>query len=497
MSPIVTILVVAFLIFICLGYVKAPPDTAIIISGIRRKPRVLIGKAGVKLPFFERKDVLTLAPITIDVNTDEHIPTLDFINVKVDAVAKVQVNTVDPGAIQLAMRNFLNKKQPEIMRELQDSLQGNMREIIGTLTLKDICNNRDEFGKQVQSKADEDMRKLGMTIISCNIQNIRDRSGLIEDMGMDNTSKIKKEAAIAKAQAERDIAIAQAEADKDANDARVLAQTEIAKRNNELAIKQAELQIISDQKQAEADVAYKIEAELRRKDVEVNKVNADIAERERIIELKKKEAEVAEQSLNAEIKKQAEAKRYAMEQAAEVELFQQKKAAEAKRYLEEQEAEALKKKAEAEKFAAEQKAEGIKLVGEAEAEAIKAKGIAEAEGIDKKAEAMKKMGEASVLEMFFNAYPSIMAAAAKPLENVDQIMMFGEGNSAKMVGDIVNSTRQVMSGIEASTGIDIQALVSGFMGGKLSDNDKTLPPVPPTPPVRPNKHVQKEENKTE
>ena len=489
------VLLVAFLIFMGLGYVKAPPDTAIIISGIRRKPRVLIGKAGVKLPFFERKDILTLAPITIDVNTDEHIPTLDFINVKVDAVAKVQVNTTDPGAIQLAMRNFLNKKQPEIMRELQDSLQGNMREIIGTLTLKDICNNRDEFGKQVQSKADEDMRKLGMTIISCNIQNIRDRSGLIEDMGMDNTSKIKKEAAIAKAQAERDIAIAQAE--KDANDARVIAQTEIAQRNNELAIKQAELQIISDKKQAEADVAYKIESELRRKDVEVNKVNADIAEQERIIELKRREAEVKEQSLDAEIKKQAEAKRYAMEQAAEVELFQQKKAAEAKRYQEEQEAEALKKKAEAEKFAAEQKAEGIKLVGEAEAEAIKAKGIAEAEGIDKKAEAMKKMGEASVLEMFFNAYPSIMAAAAKPLENVDQIMMFGEGNSAKMVGDIVNSTRQVMSGIEASTGIDIQALVSGFMGGKLSDNDRPLPPVPPTPPVKPNKHVQKEDFKND
>ena len=87
-----------------------------------------------------------------------------------------------------------------------------------------------------------------------------------------------------------------------------------------------------------------------------------------------------------------------------------------------------------------------------------------------------------------------MAAAAKPLENVDQIMMFGEGNSAKMVGDIVNSTRQVMSGIEASTGIDIQALVSGFMGGKLSDNDKPLPPVPP---VKHNKHVQKEDFKNE
>ena len=85
------IIVIAFLIFMGLGYVKAPPDTAIIISGLRKKPKVLIGRAGIKWPFIERKDVLTLAPITIDVNTDEHIPTLDFINVKVDAVAKANL----------------------------------------------------------------------------------------------------------------------------------------------------------------------------------------------------------------------------------------------------------------------------------------------------------------------------------------------------------------------------------------------------------------------
>ena len=462
-------LAVAVIVILLLvkGYVKAAPDTAIIISGIRKKPKVLTGRAGIMIPFLERKDKLSLRQVTIDVKTGDYIPTLDFINIQVDAVVKVKVST-EPEKMQLAMKNFLNKKSNDIVEDLQDSLQGNMREIIGTLSLKDICNNRDEFGNQVQSKAMVDMEKLGMEIISCNIQNIADKNGLIEDMGMDNTSKIKKDAAIAKAQADRDIAIARANADKEANDARVAADTEIARQNNELAIKQAELQILSDTKKAEADAAYEIQQQEQRKNIEVNATNADIAKQERIIELKKAEAEVKEQSLSAEIRKTADAEKYAAEKKAEVELFQKQKEAEAKKYEAIQEAEALKNKAEAERFASEQKATGIKIVGEAEAQAIKAKGIAEAEGIDKKAEAMRKMGEASVLEMFFKAYPEIMAAAAKPLEKVDSITMFGDGNSAKVVGEIVNTTKQVASGIATSTGINLQALLSGFLGGELS-----------------------------
>ena len=136
------------------------------------------------------------------------------------------------------------------------------------MSLKDINNNRDAFGNEVQTKAQVDMKKLGVEIISCNIQNVTDRNGLIEDMGMDNTSKIKKEAAIAKAEADRDIAIAQAEADKQANDARVKAQAVIAEKNNELYIKQAELKKQSDTKKAEADAAYGIQQQEQRSRIE-------------------------------------------------------------------------------------------------------------------------------------------------------------------------------------------------------------------------------------
>lgn len=475
------ILAVLVLILLMCGYVKAPPDTAIIISGLRKNPRVLIGKAGIRIPFLERIDRLLLKQITIDIKTDDFIPTKDFINIQVDAVAKVRVGT-DDANIALAMTNFLNKKASDIVTDLQDSFQGNLREIIGTMSLKEICNDRNKFGNEVQQSASVDMQKLGIEIISCNIQNITDRSGLIEDMGMDNTSKIKKEAAIAKAESDRDIAVAQAEADKQANDARVKAQTEIAQRNNELAIRQAELKIASDVKKAEADAAYAIQEQEQRKTIEVNAANADIAKQERLVDLGRAQVEVTEQTLAAEIKKKADADKYASQQKADVELYKRQKEAEAKRfeiaqqadaqkYQTTQEAEALKKKAEAEKFASEQRAEGLRKIGEAEADAIRAKAIAEAEGIDRKAEAMKKMGEASVLEMFFNAYPEVMAAAAKPLENTSSITMFGEGNSAKMVGDIVSSATQVMSGIEASTGINVQSLLAGFLGSKLATGD--------------------------
>lgn len=464
------------IVVICLtGYLKAPPDTAIIISGLGKKPRILVGKAGLRIPFFERIDRLILKQISIDIKTDDFIPTKDFINIKVDAVAKVHV---DMSKIDLAMTNFLNKTEEEIIADLQDTLQGNMREIIGTMYLKEICNDRNSFGNKVKDSASPDMSSLGIEILSCNIQSITDRNNLIEDMGMDNTSKIKKDAAIAKAESERDIAIAESAAKKAANDARVESETQIAEKNNELAIKQSQLQIESDVKRAEADSAYKIQAQEQRKTIEVKSVNADIARQERQEELKRVEARVTEQALDAQIRKKADAEKYAQEKKAEVELFQRQKDAEAKAYETAKEAEALRVKAEAEKYAAEQKAKGIRLIGEAEAASIKAKGIAEAEGIDKKAEAMKKMGEASVLEMFFNAYPQIMAAAAKPLENVDKITMYGEGNSTKLIGDIVNSTTQVMEGVKKSTGIDLSAVLAGFLGGKLADsNDATTSDV--------------------
>ena len=491
--PVIIIAALVILLFL-IGYVKAPPDQAYIISGLKKESKVLIGRAGIRVPFFERLDKLYLGQMTVDIKTEQSVPTNDFINVNVDAVAKVRIAPTAEG-IKLAAKNFLNKKAADITMDLQDSLQGNMREIIGTLSLKVINTDRDSFSDQVMQKASKDMDKLGIEILSCNIQNVTDENGLIRDLGADNTALIKKNAAIAKAQADRDVAIAQAEADKAANEARVLSDTQIAQKNTELEIRKAELKISSDTKKAEADAAYTIQEQEQQKSIETARVNAQIAKAERDAELKKQEVEIAKQKLDADIRAQADAQRYRMEQEVQADLFKRQKEAEAKRYEEEQAAEAMKKAAEAAKYAKEQEAAGIAAVGRAEAEAIQAKALAEAEGIDRKAEAMKKYGEAAIVEMVMDALPEIARNVAEPLSKVDKITMYGEGNSAKLLSDIVNGTTQVTEGFTAGMGLDIKALVAGLLGGKLASNDCdppaptviniTAPEAKPEPPVQP------------
>ena len=134
---IAVIAIIAILAILASGYVKAPPDQAYIISGLKKESKILIGRAGIKIPFLERMDKLYLGQMTVDIKTEQSVPTNDFINVNVDAVAKVRINPTTDG-IKLAAKNFLNKKPGDIALDLQDSLQGNMREIIGTLSLKVI-----------------------------------------------------------------------------------------------------------------------------------------------------------------------------------------------------------------------------------------------------------------------------------------------------------------------------------------------------------------------
>ena len=449
----IAIVVFLFVLFLLIGYEKAPSDKVFLISGIRKRPRVLIGKAGIRIPFFERKDILIAKQISVDIKTNGFIPTLDFIGVDVDAIAKIALDVDSQEGILLAQKNFLNMNEAQIREALTDSLQGNMREIIGTINLKEICNNRQKFGDQVQEKAQRDMNALGVKIISCNIQRVIDENELINALGQDNMSKIQKEASIAKAEAERDVAIAQAEAKKLANDAEVNAKTEIAIKQNELSIKEAELQKLSDTKKAEAAAAYRIQEEEQRKILEITATNADIA----------KQAEVKEQELAASIKKQAEAEKYRIEQNAQAELFKRQKEAEARKYEETQRAEAEKVKAEALKYTKEQEAAGIAAIGRAEAEAIREKGIAEAEALEKKADAMAKYGRAAILEMVVNKLPEMAGAIAKPLESIDKVTIIdggGAGTGVESMGGYVPAVlAKTIESIKETTGIDINEIV--------------------------------------
>ena len=437
-----------------MGYVKAPPDVAYIISGFRKKQKILIGRAGIRIPFLERKDSLLLRQISIDIKTNGYIPTEDFIGVNIDAVAKIRIKS-DPEGIQVAMKNFLNMNESEIIQTITDSLQGNMREIVGTIKLRELCNDRKKFGDEVQSKAQMDMDNLGIDIISCNIQTITDERDLINALGMDNMAQIQKDASIAKANADRDVAMAQAQAEREANEARVEADKLIAEKQNELHIRQAELKVVEDTKRAEAEAAFKIQAQIQNKAIEAETVNAQIARAEREAELKSKEVTVKQQELAASIERTADAEKYRQEREAEAKLIQQQKEAEAVLYRQQQEAEAIKAKGLAE-------AEAIKAKGEAEANAIRAKGIADAEAMDKKAEAYKKYNGAAIAEMMIRIMPQMAKEIAQPISQIDKINIYGggsEGGASQISGIAPQVMHQVFDTMSEATGIDMREIL--------------------------------------
>ena len=452
---IIGVVVLLLLLLFFTGYLKAPPDTAYIISGLGRK-RILIGKAGWRVPFFERVDKLSLRVMQVDVRTSEAVPTNEFINVTVDGVANVKISS-DPELLKLAAEALLGKRPEELIGLVTQVMEGNMREIVGSVGLKEMVQDRQGVARKITENVVPDMRKLGLEVVNFNIQNFKDGAGTIENMGIDNVEQIRKNAQIAKANAQRDIAIATSNAQQEANAVKVQAEKMIAEQDAALAIQQAEMKVKADTKKAEADAAYSIQQETQRKTIEVTRVSADIARKEKESELAEKEIALRERQLDAEIRKQADAMKYKAEKEAEADLIRRQREADAKAYEAVKEAEARKAEADALRFAMEQEAEGIR-----------AKGLAEAEAIEKKAEAQRKMGEASVLEMYLSALPEVVKNAAAPLAQTDKIVMYGDGNSTKLVKDVMSSASQIMDGVKESTGLDITALLSGVVGGSMA-----------------------------
>ena len=486
--------VVLLAIIIIASYVKTPPQVALIISGLSKTPRVLIGKGGFRIPFFERLDRVFLGQTSVDIKTSVPVPTKDFINVRVDAVAKVRVANT-PEGIRLAAKNFLNMTERDIANQIQDSLEGNMREVIGSIGLKELNTDRDGFSDQIAKKAAPDMEKLGIEILSCNIQNITDEKGLISDLGADNTYSIKKTAAITKANAEKEIAIAQSNAKKEANDAEVRNETIIAERNNELAIKKSNLKVKEDTQKAVADAAYEIQKQEQQKTVNMKTVEAEaskeqlIQEKQKVINEKEVEAQIAkaqkEQELTAErvkikaneleadVKRQADADKYNVETNAAADLELRKRNAEAEAYEAEQKAKAVKAAAEAEQYRMEQEALGKKKLADAEAYAIEQKGLAEAQAIEKKgiaeaeamrqkAEAFKQYGDAAKAQMVIEKLPEIAKSVAQPISSIKDVRIYGSNGDgiSEISGNVPTVIKQTMDTVSDATGVNMKEIMN-------------------------------------
>ena len=460
------VIAILLIIFIAMSYIKCPPDMVYLISGLRKEARVITGKATIRIPFLERVDKIPLKLIQIDVRANK-VPTNDFINVDVDAVANVRIST-KPELIRIAAKHFLNQGTAEIASNVQQILEGNMREIIGQMQLVDLVNNKQLFSQKIQENAIDDIEKIGLEIVNLNVQNCTDDNDAIVNLGVDNLVKIQKDARIARANAEKEIKVAEANADEEGNKARVDADAKIAEQNKELALKKSEYKKEQDMKKAIADAAYEIQKADQMKTVNENQVNAEIAKAERMADLKEREVAIKEKELDALVRKQADAEKYAAETKAKAERQVAIEQAEADKERARLGAEAAKLEAEGIKAKLEAEAAGKKAILLAEADGIKAKALAEAEGIEKKAEAQKKMGEASIVEMIMNALPQVAKEVSAPLANVDNITMYGD-QSTRLIENNTQKIDKILKVAQDSLGLDLKSLITGFAENKIID----------------------------
>lgn len=465
---IIGVAVILLIAFIAASYIKCPPDMIYLISGLRKESKVVTGKATIRIPFLERVDKIPLKLIQIDVKTS-NVPTNDFINVDVDAVANVRIST-NPELIRIAAKHFLNQSTSEIASNVQQILEGNMREIIGQMNLTDLVNNKQMFSQKIQENAKDDIEKLGLEIVNLNVQNCTDDNDAIVNLGVDNLVKIQKDARISKAKAEKEIKVAEAMADEEGNKARVEADEKIAEQNKNLALKKSGFKIEQDSKKAMADAAYEIQKAEQMKTVNENQVNAEIAKTERMTELKEREVALKERELDALVRKQADAEKYAAEVKAQAEKQVAIEMAEADKEKARLGAEAAKLEAEGIRAKLQAEADGKRAILEAEAAGIKAKALAEAEGIEKKAEAQKKMGEASIVEMITQVLPDIAEAVSTPLDNVESITMYGD-QSTKLIENNTQKIDQVLKIAEDSLGINLKDMIAAIAAKKIVNKE--------------------------
>lgn len=458
LAPFIGIIVAVLIVFILLvNYRKVPPNIALVISGgIRRRYkvkdengnekvkkfgyRIVRGGATFVIPFFERVDKLNLGIMQVDIRTTQPVPSQEYISVMVDGVANIKVGT-DDLCIATAAEQFLNWTQKDIAAIAQQVLEGNMREIIGRMTIADLVQSRDKFATETSRAAAADMANMGLEIINITIQNFADSEGVVETMATKNI-----------VEKQRDAKIAEAAALQQGHKAKVEADALMSEQSKDLELKQATYKIEADRAQADADIAYKVQQEIARKSFEEERAAAEMVKLQRQTDLERQQVEIQRQKLNVEIREKSEAERDARIAQAEAAKAEQQANADAIFY------------------AAKMKAEATLLQGQAEAQAIELKAMA-----------MQKYGEAAMLEMVINKLPEVARAIGEPLAQTEKILMFGQGAATNLTQDITGSMLQTFEAMKGAVGLDIPKMLKDVTTGGLIG--KTLEEAAEQPPI--------------
>jgi flotillin len=447
---------------------KAGPHEALVIYGLRGT-RIVKGGGTIIYPMIEQCRELSLELMSFDVAPQQSLYSKQGVAVTIEAVAQIKVKS-DPESIRTASEQFLTKRPEQREGLIRLVMEGHLRGIIGQLTVEQIVKEPEMVADRMRSTCADDMNKMGLEVISFTLKEVRDKNEYITNMGRPDIARIKRDAEVAAAEADRDIAIkraesqraaavAKAQADQERVAAETASLTKQAEAERDLDIKKAEYLETTKRAQALADKAYEIAANVQQQSVIQEAVRVQQIERE--AQVKVQEAEIArrERELIATVLKQAEIERQRIETLAE---------AERQRLIKE----------------AEGRASAIRAQGEAEAEIIFKKGEAEAKAMNIKAEAFQEYNQAAVFDKLITGMPEVVRALAEPLSKVDKVTIVSTGNgdaagAYKLTGDITKIAAQVPALFEALSGMQMSDLLSKVR----TIGDKAPKPVPPSLPT--------------
>ncbi|HEX3739263.1 MAG TPA: SPFH domain-containing protein [Terriglobales bacterium] len=462
------VLVLAFLMSsLARLYRKAGPHEALIVYGFRNK-RVVVGRGTIVFPMMENCHELSLELMSFDVAPQQDLYTKQGVAVTVEAVAQIKVKS-DTESIWTASEQFLTKSDQEREGLIKLVMEGHLRGIIGQLTVEEIVKQPEMVGDRMRSTCADDMNKMGLEVISFTIKEVRDKNEYIINMGKPDVARIKRDADVATAEADRDTAIRRALATREAavakaqaDQERVLAETlslaKQAEAQRDLEVKRAQYVEVTKRQQAQADKAYDIQTNIMQQQVVAEQVKVQQIEKEQQIKVQEAEINRREKELIATVLKGAEIERQRIETLA---------AAEKQRLIAE----------------AEGHASAIRAQGEAEAEIIFKKGESEAKAMNVKAEAYQEYNQAAIYDKLLTSLPEVVRAMAAPLANVDKITVVSTGNGDatgmnKITGDFAKMAAQVPALFESLSGVSMSELLSKVRGiGDKGPRPEALPPA--------------------
>jgi flotillin len=272
-AMLVLALVVKNVLYVC------QPNEVLVFSGRRRRAgaekirgyRIIRGGRALRIPLFETVDRMDLTNMIIDVQV-RNAYSKGGIPLTVQGVANIKVPGAEP-LLNNTLERFLGKPREEIMKIARETLEGNLRGVMSTLTPEQVNQDKESFAKQLTKEAEQDLHNLGLELDTLKIQNVTDEVGYLDAIGRERAAAIRRNALIAEAQAQAEAAENKWRNLRQGELAKLSAEMEIARKDNDRRVADAQSQRAAMIAREQADVQAKVaqstaEVEMQRARIE-------------------------------------------------------------------------------------------------------------------------------------------------------------------------------------------------------------------------------------